>query len=47
VPIKAFREKFGDLADAALSARLQAMITEFLAEGNQAPDRKRDAIKTT
>src|SRR5947209_9945902 len=30
IPIRAFREKFGDLSDAALSARLQALVQEFL-----------------
>ena len=30
VPLKAFRERYGDLADAALSSRLQELVAEFL-----------------
>jgi len=32
MPLEAFREKFGDLADKALSAKLQALVAEFLAD---------------
>jgi nanoRNase/pAp phosphatase (c-di-AMP/oligoRNAs hydrolase) len=47
VPLKAFKEKFGDLSDKALSARLQELVSEFLADANPTPEKKRDAIKTT
>ena len=41
VPLKAFRQKFGDLADAALSARLQTLVAEFLADATPQPEKKR------
>src|SRR5882672_9177664 len=40
VPLRAFREKFGDLADAALSARLQQLVQEFLADATVTTDRR-------
>ena len=43
VPLKAFRDKFGDLSDAALSAKLQELVAEFLSDATPVPDRRREA----
>ena len=47
VPMHAFQEKFGDLEGSALSARLHELVSDFLADGTPAPERKREAIKAT
>jgi nanoRNase/pAp phosphatase (c-di-AMP/oligoRNAs hydrolase) len=47
MPIKAFREKFGELSDAALSARLQELAQDFLADAAVTTERRREATKTT
>jgi nanoRNase/pAp phosphatase (c-di-AMP/oligoRNAs hydrolase) len=46
VPMKAFREKFGDLDDLALSARLQELVLVFLSEAAPVPERRRE-VRTT
>jgi len=46
IPLAAFREKFGDLKDRALSARLQELVSDFLTDGTPTPEKKREAIKT-
>src|SRR5499427_3199118 len=40
IPLKAFREKFGELTDEALSVRLQQLVFEFLADGTITTDRR-------
>src|SRR5712692_784443 len=43
VPMRAFREKFGELAGDDIGARLQAFVHEFLTHEPAAPDKKREA----
>ncbi len=47
LPLKAFREKFGDLTDEALSAKLQELVAEFLADATVTTERRREPIKAT
>src|SRR5436309_2721823 len=42
VPMRAFREKFGDLSGEAINVRLQAFVHEFLAHDMPAPEKKRE-----
>ncbi|PYQ93329.1 MAG: hypothetical protein DMF96_30195 [Acidobacteria bacterium] len=42
-PMRAFREKFGELAGDDIGARLQAFVHEFLTHEPAAPDKKREA----
>jgi len=42
IPLAAFREKFDELSDEALTARLQALVSEFLADATPAPERRRE-----
>ena len=46
IPLKAFREKFGELTDEALSVRLQQLVFEFLADGTPMPERRKEARAT-
>ncbi len=46
LPLKAFREKFGDLSDDQVGERLQALVQEFLADATPSPDRRRE-VRTT
>src|SRR2546428_1174938 len=43
VPMRAFREKFGELAGEDIGVRLQAFIHEFLQHDQPAPDKKHEA----
>jgi nanoRNase/pAp phosphatase (c-di-AMP/oligoRNAs hydrolase) len=43
VPMRAFREKFGDLSAEGIGARLQAFAHEFLAHDPAAPEKKKEA----
>jgi len=47
VPMRAFREKFGDLAPGEIGVRLQALVHEFLQHDQPLPEKKREpaAIK--
>ena len=40
LPLKAFREKFGDLSDDQVSERLQALVQEFLSDATITTDRR-------
>jgi len=42
VPMRAFREKFGDLDGEAIGVRLQALVHEFLAHEQPATEKKRE-----
>jgi nanoRNase/pAp phosphatase (c-di-AMP/oligoRNAs hydrolase) len=42
VPLRAFREKYGDLPTEAMSAKLQAFAHEFLQHDASPPDKKRE-----
>lgn len=42
VPMRAFREKFGDLSDAELGARLQELVAQFLHEAPAVSEKKRE-----
>ena len=42
VPMRAFREKFGDLAGDDINVRLQAFVHDFLAHDLPAPEKKRE-----
>ena len=42
-PMRAFREKFGELAGDDIGARLQAFVHEFLTHEPAGPDKKREA----
>ncbi len=39
VPMRAFREKFGDLAGEAIGAKLQELVSQFLHEVATAPEK--------
>jgi nanoRNase/pAp phosphatase (c-di-AMP/oligoRNAs hydrolase) len=43
VPLRAFREKYGDLPAAAMSAKLQEFAHEFLQHDASPPEKKREA----
>ena len=43
VPLRAFREKFGDIPADRISAKLQAFAHEFLQHDASTPDKKREA----
>src|SRR5256885_408946 len=47
LPLEAFRAKFGDLSDDALSSRLQGLVAEFLADATVTTERRREVIKAT
>jgi nanoRNase/pAp phosphatase (c-di-AMP/oligoRNAs hydrolase) len=47
IPMKAFRERFGELTDQALSQKLQSLVAEFLADATPMPDRRREPVRTT
>ena len=47
VPLRAFQEKFGEIKADAVSAWLQELVTQFLHDAPAAPERKREAIKST
>jgi nanoRNase/pAp phosphatase (c-di-AMP/oligoRNAs hydrolase) len=47
IPMAAFRERFGEMADEALSVKLQSLLAEFLADSTPMPDRRREPVKTT
>ncbi len=42
VPIRAFQEKFGDLSDAELGARLHELVAQFLREAPAVSEKKRE-----
>jgi nanoRNase/pAp phosphatase (c-di-AMP/oligoRNAs hydrolase) len=42
IPLNAFREKFGELSDEALSSELQSLVAEFLADAAPMPDRRKE-----
>jgi nanoRNase/pAp phosphatase (c-di-AMP/oligoRNAs hydrolase) len=42
VPMRAFREKFGDMPAEAISAKLQDFVHEFLAHDPAAPEKKKE-----
>jgi nanoRNase/pAp phosphatase (c-di-AMP/oligoRNAs hydrolase) len=46
IPIGAFRQKFGDLTDELLSAKLQALVSEFLSDSTLVPERRKEARVT-
>jgi nanoRNase/pAp phosphatase (c-di-AMP/oligoRNAs hydrolase) len=46
IPLEAFRQKFGDLSDEALTAKLQALVAEFLVDATPMPERRREARST-
>jgi len=43
VPLRAFREKYGDLPAEAIGAKLQAFAHEFLQHEPSTPEKKREA----
>jgi nanoRNase/pAp phosphatase (c-di-AMP/oligoRNAs hydrolase) len=47
IPMAAFKERFGELTDQALSLKLQSLVAEFLADATPMPDRRREAVKAT
>jgi len=46
IPLTAFREKFGDLSDELLSAKLQALVSEFLSDSTPMPERRKEVRAT-
>jgi nanoRNase/pAp phosphatase (c-di-AMP/oligoRNAs hydrolase) len=42
IPLTAFCEKFGDLSDEALTAKLHALVSEFLADATPMPERRKE-----
>jgi len=42
IPLNAFRQKFGELSDEALSTELQTLVAEFLADSAPMPDRRKE-----
>ncbi|HUK33170.1 MAG TPA: DHH family phosphoesterase [Vicinamibacterales bacterium] len=42
IPLDAFRRKFGDLSDAALSAKLHVLVSEFLSDATPMPERRKE-----
>src|SRR5438105_1397583 len=47
VPMAAFRKRFGELTDEALSVKLRSLLAEFLADSTPMPDRRREPVRTT
>ena len=47
IPMAAFRKKFGELTDEALSVKLRSLLAEFLADSTPMPDRRREPVRTT
>jgi nanoRNase/pAp phosphatase (c-di-AMP/oligoRNAs hydrolase) len=47
IPVRAFVEKFGPIEPEAVSARLQEVMTQFLHDAAIAPDKRREALKST
>ncbi len=43
MPLSAFCDKFGDLSDEALTAKLHALVSEFLADAGPSPERRKDS----
>jgi hypothetical protein len=43
MPMRAFREKYGDITGDDIGAKLQALVHEFLAHEAVAPEKKREA----
>ena len=46
IPIDAFHQKFGDLTDELLSSKLQALVSEFLADSTPMPERRKEVRAT-
>jgi nanoRNase/pAp phosphatase (c-di-AMP/oligoRNAs hydrolase) len=46
IPLTAFREKFGVLSDDELSAKLQELVQEFLADATVTTERRREPART-
>jgi nanoRNase/pAp phosphatase (c-di-AMP/oligoRNAs hydrolase) len=46
IPLDAFRQKFGDLTDELLGAKLQALVSEFLADATPMPERRKEVRAT-
>lgn len=46
IPMDAFRQKFGDLSDELLGAKLQALVSEFLADATSIPERRKEVRAT-
>jgi nanoRNase/pAp phosphatase (c-di-AMP/oligoRNAs hydrolase) len=42
IPLTAFCEKFGDLSDEALTAKLHELVSEFLADATPMPERRKE-----
>ena len=42
IPLTAFCEKFGDLSDEALTAKLHELVSEFLADSTPMPERRKE-----
>jgi nanoRNase/pAp phosphatase (c-di-AMP/oligoRNAs hydrolase) len=42
IPLNAFRQKFGELSDEALSTELHTLVAEFLADSAPMPDRRKE-----
>ena len=47
IPMAAFRTRFGELTDEALSVKLRSLLAEFIADSTPMPDRRREPAKTT
>ena len=45
VPMRAFREKFGDLPGELIGARLQDLVRDFLAHEQPAPEKKKEVVR--
>jgi len=45
VPMRAFREKFGDLPGELIGAKLQDLVRDFLAHDQPAPEKKKEAVR--
>src|SRR5256714_10964335 len=45
VPMRAFREKFGDLPGELIGAKLQDLVRDFLAHEQPAPEKKKEAVR--
>jgi len=45
VPMRAFREKFGDLPGELIGAKLQDLVRDFLAHEQPAPEKKKEVVR--
>jgi nanoRNase/pAp phosphatase (c-di-AMP/oligoRNAs hydrolase) len=45
VPMRAFREKFGDLPGELIGAKLQDLVRDFLAHDQPAPEKKKEVVR--